>query len=95
MTQLAKKAAMAIINSTANPALHIETKNVTGRNLATIIDRETCADDLLEALEALLPLASQEAAHLADDDMPEDAAAAWTLIEQARAAIAKAKGGAA
>ena len=43
--KLSTTIAMAIINSTstANPALHIDTKNVNVRNLAEIIDHQLTA----------------------------------------------------
>jgi hypothetical protein len=78
-TPLANKAALAIINSTCNPALrHGEAHNVTARLCAEIIARETAADDLLEACKAAL---------LREDIADGD------LGDQLRAAVAKATGG--
>jgi hypothetical protein len=51
--------------------------------------------ELLEALENLVPLASREAASLASDEEATHARRAWRKIDKAKAAIAKAKGGAA
>lgn len=55
MTNTAKhtpaiRAALAIINSTVNPALRHDAINVNARNLAEIIERETAVSELLEAL---------------------------------------------
>ena len=47
---LSTKAALAIINSAANPAVRHETTNVTAQLLAEIIERETNVTALLHAL---------------------------------------------
>jgi hypothetical protein len=46
---VAIKAALAIVNSTVNPAHRHEAGNVTGRHLAEIIERETNVTGLIEA----------------------------------------------
>jgi len=53
MTILATRAALAIINSVANPAINIETRNCNVENLSAIIADAASADDLLHALERL------------------------------------------
>jgi predicted transcriptional regulator len=51
--------------------------------------------ELLKALENLVPLAFREAASLASDEETTRARKAWRDIDKAKAAIAKAEGGAA
>ena len=54
-TPLANKAALAIIRSVeANPAMQFETKHSTAQRIAEVIATETAADELLDALQAVL-----------------------------------------
>jgi len=76
------KAALAIINSTANPASPLGTAHVTARRLAEIIERETNVTALLAALEHV--------STLVDPAVSPDAP--WA-IAKARAALAVAKAG--
>lgn len=94
-TTLANKAALAIINSVANPALHYQTQNCNAKNLAAIIAAAIAPDNLLQALEIILPLAHKERDRLTrqinDRSGDEDTQAA-DACAKAAAAIAKAKG---
>lgn len=74
------KAALAIINSTANPASPVGTTNVTARRLAEIIERETNVTAVLAAPEHVTTLV--------DPGVSPDAP--WA-IEKARTALAVAK----
>jgi hypothetical protein len=60
-TPLAAKAAIAIINSVANLALNLDTKNCNARTLSEIIARETTADELLQVLRDELSVLDAEA----------------------------------
>ena len=77
---LSVKAALAIINSTVNPALRHEASNVTAHHLAEIIERGTNVTALLAALEHVYSLV--------DPGVSPDAP--WA-IEKSRTAIAEAK----
>jgi hypothetical protein len=90
-TPLAAKAAIAIINSVANPALNLDTKNCNARTLSEIIARETAADELLQALLDELNVLDAEARSWAGFPATDPA---YIALEKRRskirAAIAKA-----
>jgi len=88
---MARRAALAIINSTVNPALRHKASKVTAPLLAEIIDRETAAPELLEAVKLWRQFF---------DDMPKgqfaniscDIGLMNDAFIKSRAAIAKATG---
>lgn len=95
---LARKAAIAIINSTVNPALRHEATNCNAANLAAIIERETAVSELLEAL--VLAERTLTATLSARGYTPGECTDSWAPAVKAevaalvpiRAAIAKAEG---
>jgi hypothetical protein len=89
MTILATRAALAIINSVANPALNIETRNCNVKNLSAIIADAALADDLLHALERL-ERAIDGIRGL--DAVLDHGGDFYPALREARAAVAKAKG---
>ena len=75
------KAALAIINSTANPASPLGTAHVAARRLAEIIERETNVTRLLDAIdEAMAEIAYCHADRLAEDERNHPRGSGWARV---------------
>jgi hypothetical protein len=79
------RAAVAIINSTVNPALRYQAVNANSRNLAEIIERETGVSALIAALQD----AEQEIRDMLKDlcDEPEEDISAHRTLAKIRDAL--------
>jgi hypothetical protein len=71
----AVRAAVAIINSTVNPALCHDAKNVTASRLAEVIERETSISALLEATKTIVENAGHLISAIGLDPFPAEVAA--------------------
>lgn len=91
-TPAAQRAALAISNSVANPALSIETRNCTAQTIASIIDQETGIPDLIETVAWLV--ANAERWRRGDiQSGPRGRDADWfSRIERAKTALARLTG---
>jgi hypothetical protein len=91
-SSIAMRAALAIINSTVNPALRHDASNVTAPRLAEVIERETQVSTLVHELGRTADYLEWVLQHNITQDAQREECQYY--IDDARKAMAKATGGA-